>query len=142
MEEDGSYKYLGILEADQIMHKEMKDCVRKEYYRSTRKIFKSKLNGGNSIKSVNTWAVSLLRYSAAFIGWTRNELKEMDRQTCKIVNMNGALHPGESVTRLYMPRKEGGRGLVAVEVCVDMAVLSLEKYMNDSTAIDKCCKKK
>ena len=70
LEEDGSYKYLGILEADQIMHKEMKDSVRKEYYRRVRKVFQSKLNGGNSIKSVNTWA--LLRYSAAFIDWTRN----------------------------------------------------------------------
>ena len=60
-----------ILEADQIMHKEMKDSVRKEYYRRVRKVFQSKLNGGNSIKSVNTWAVSLLRYSAAFIDWTR-----------------------------------------------------------------------
>ena len=82
------------------MHKEMTDSVRKEYYCGVRKVFQSKLNGGNSIKSVNTWAVSLLGYSAAFIGWNRDALKEMDRQTCKIMNMNGALHPRVSVARL------------------------------------------
>ena len=50
------------------------------------------------------------------------------------MNMNRALHPRDSVARLYMPRKEGGIGLMAVEDCVDMAVLSLEKYINLSTA--------
>ena len=133
LKEDGGYKYLGILEADQIMYKEMKDSVRKEYYRRVRKVFQSNLNGENSIKSVNTWAVSLLRYSAAFIDWTRNELKEMDRQTRKIMNMNGALHPRDSVARLYISRKEGGRGLMSVEDCVDIAALGLEKYINEST---------
>ncbi len=41
------YKYLGILEADSIKHKEMKQRVKMEYFRRVRKILKSKLNGGN-----------------------------------------------------------------------------------------------
>ena len=40
--------------------------VWKEYIR-IRKVLKSKLNGGNLVHGVNTWEVSLLRYSAAFV---------------------------------------------------------------------------
>ena len=35
--------------------------------RKLRKVLKSKLNGGNLIRGVNTWAVFLLRYSAVFV---------------------------------------------------------------------------
>ena len=41
--------------------------VLKEYIRMLRKVLKSKLDGGNFVRGVNTWAVSLLRYSAAFV---------------------------------------------------------------------------
>ena len=44
----------------------MKLNVSIEYIR-LRKVLKSKLNGGNLVRGVNTWAVSLLRYSAAFV---------------------------------------------------------------------------
>ena len=40
----------------------MKLNVSNEYIRSLRKALKSKLNGGNLVCGVNTWAVSLLRY--------------------------------------------------------------------------------
>ena len=35
--------------------------------------------GSNVVKGIDTWAVSILRYSAAFIDWTKGELKELDR---------------------------------------------------------------
>ena len=40
---------------------------RKEYIRRLRKVMKSKLNSGTLVRGVNTWVVSLLRYSAAFV---------------------------------------------------------------------------
>ena len=129
MNEGDSYKYLGIMEADQILRKEMKEKVNKEYLRRTKKVLKSKLNGGNSIAAINTWAVSLLRYSAAFLKWTREELRAIDRQTRKMMTMYRALHPRDSVDRLYLSRKEGGRGLISIEDCVDIAELSLKEYV-------------
>ena len=45
----------------------MKLKVSKEYFRRLRKVLKSKLNGGDLVQRVNTWAVSLLRYLAVFI---------------------------------------------------------------------------
>ena len=67
LQEGESYKYLGILEADKFLEEKMKLNVLKEYIRRLRKVLKSKLNGGNLVRGVNAWAVSLLRYSAAFV---------------------------------------------------------------------------
>ena len=67
LQEGESYKYLGILEADKLLEEKMKLNVSKEYVRRLRKVLKSKLNGGNLVRGVNTWAVSLLRYSAALL---------------------------------------------------------------------------
>ena len=38
LEEGESYKYLGLLEADEVMVNEMKDKVKKEYYRRVRSV--------------------------------------------------------------------------------------------------------
>ena len=88
LESDKGYKYLGILEADDIMHTEMKDKIKKEYYRRARQLTSSKLNGGNTIRAINSRAVSLVRYSAGILKWTKDELKAMDRKTLKIMTMN------------------------------------------------------
>ena len=41
------YKYLSILETDGFKNLEMKEKVRKNYFRRIKKIFKSELNSGN-----------------------------------------------------------------------------------------------
>ena len=92
LQEGESYKYLGILEADKFLEERMKLNVSKEYIRRLRKVLKSKLNGGNLVHGVNTWAVSLLRYSAAFFSWRKSELQAIDRKTRKLFTMYGALH--------------------------------------------------
>ena len=58
---------MGILEADKFLEEKTKFNVLKEYIRRIRKVLKSKLNEGNLVNGVNTWAVSLLKYSAAFL---------------------------------------------------------------------------
>ena len=63
----------------------MMENVKTEYYRRERKILETKLNGGNIVTGINTWAVSLLRYSAAFLDWTGKELEQMDRRTTKLM---------------------------------------------------------
>ena len=71
LQESESYKYLGILEADKFLEEKMKLNVSKEYIIRLRKVSKSKLNGGSLLRGFNTWAVSLLRYSAVFFSWRK-----------------------------------------------------------------------
>ena len=44
----------------------------------------------------------------------------------------GALHLKSDVDRLYIPRKEGGRGLISIEDCVQLAIRGLEVYVHGS----------
>ena len=83
VEEDG-YKYPGIMQLDKILNIEMKGKITSEYVRRVKKLCRSKLNGGNLISGINTWAVSVLRYSAGIVDWTVEELVSMDRRTRKI----------------------------------------------------------
>ena len=46
----------------------MKDKVKKEYYRRVRKMLETKLNSANVFKAIDTWTVSVVRNSAAFLG--------------------------------------------------------------------------
>ena len=94
----------------------------KEYFRRLEKALKSKLNGGNLIQRVNTRAVSLLRYSAAFISWRKCELQAIDMKIRKLLSIHGGLHPKSDFDRLYIPRKNGRRGLIAIQDCVGLAV--------------------
>ena len=107
----------------------MKLNVSKEYIRRLRKVLKSKLNGGNLVHGVNAWAVSLLRYSAAFVSWRKSELQAIVRKSRKLFTIYGALHPKSHVDRLYIPRNEGGRGLISIEDCVQLAIRGLEVYV-------------
>ena len=43
--------------------------------------------------------------------------------------MHKALHPTDDVDRLYIPRKEGGRGLASTEDSVDSSIQRLEDYI-------------
>ena len=75
------YKYLDILQADQILYTKMKEKMKAEYLRRVSKVLETKLNCGNIIKGINTWAVSLLRYCVAFIDWNFAELIQLDQGT-------------------------------------------------------------
>ena len=127
--ENETYKYLGILEADNIKQVEMKNKIQIEYLRRTRKLLEIKLFSRNLIKVTNTRAEPLVRYSGPFLKWTRDELRQMDRRTGKLMTMHKALHPRDDVDRLYVARKEGGRGLDSIEDSVDTSIQRLEDYI-------------
>ena len=97
LQEGESYKYFGIFGADKFLEENMK--LRVSNIRRIRKVLKSKLNGGNLVCGVNTWAVSLLRYSAAFVSWRKSELQALDKKTRKLFTIYGALHPKSDVDR-------------------------------------------
>ena len=80
----------------------MKDKIQREYFRRTRKLLETKLNSSNLIKGINTWAVPLVRYSGPFLKWTRDELKQMDQRTRKLMTTHKALRPRDDVDRLNM----------------------------------------
>ena len=99
------YKYLGVLQIDSIMNREMKEKVKNKYIRRVKKSLRSQLNRGNIMAGMNAWAMGTIRYGAGVLDWMKEELKSID-------------HKWESASgSLYLVRKEGGRGLIS---CVNV----------------------
>ena len=135
--ENETYKYLGILEADTIKQVEMKDKIQKEYSKRTRKLLVTKLSRRNLIKGMNTWAIPLVRYPGPFLKRIREELKQMDQRTRKLMIIHKALHPRDEVDRIYASRKEVGRGLASIEDSVNASIQRFEKYVGKHERIIK-----
>ena len=74
-------------------------------------------------------AVPLVKYLGSFLKWTREELKQMDQRTRKLMTMHKALHPRDDVDRLYVSRKQVGRRLASIEDTVDVSIQRLEDYI-------------
>ena len=51
---DGAYKNPGALKSDKNKKKEIKLKVKQDYYRRASKVTESSLNGGNTVKTINT----------------------------------------------------------------------------------------
>ena len=126
--DETGYKYLRII-GEEIKRQEMKEKINKECIKTLKAILKSKLNSGNTVKAINTWAVPVIRYSAGIVDWKNSELHSMDRMTRKVLNMYQALHPRSNVDRLYLPRSEGGKDLLSLEESVNAEKRSLGQYL-------------
>ena len=94
-----------------------------------RKILKSKLNIGNFIKAINSWAVLIVRYTAEIIDWMQAELEDLDRKTRKLMSAHHALHPQSDVDRLYLTRQASERGLLQIRLTVKEEKRALNDYI-------------
>ena len=58
---DNTYKYLGILECGNILHKVVKETVFKEYLRRLWEILKADFTAKNTVTSIGAFAMPVLR---------------------------------------------------------------------------------
>ena len=96
---------------------------------------KSRLNGRNEIIAINTWAVSLMRYGAGIVKWTKSKHDEIDRNTRKVLILSNELHPRSDVDSLYVSRMEEGRGMTGFKMCVKADEDSLKWYVRISNTV-------
>ena len=89
----------------------------------------TKLNENNIIKAINTWVVPVVRYSAPFLDWIKQEIQELDKRTEKIMTMHKSPQPKSNVDRLYISEKEVYEGLLGVEDTIETAQLGLARCM-------------
>ena len=88
--------------------------------------------GKNLFLALNTWAITVIRYSPAFLDWAKEETKEPNRWTRKQLIAGRALHPQSNVMRIYIKRRYGGGGLISVEECCAAELRSIDFYLVNS----------
>ena len=126
------HRYLGVLEGDDVKNEKVKHLVSEEYNRRLNRMLKSKLNGGNLIKAIKTFAVAAIRYIEEIVKWNKEELDTLDRKTRKRLTAYGGFHPKSDVDRSYVERSKGGRGLLSVKDVVEEEERQLKKYTERS----------
>ena len=133
LENDDSYKYLGILQNNKIIHEKSKDKAKKEFLNRVRMILKAELNAKNTTDAIKTYAMPIMRYGFGVLKWTANELRAIDRKVRKILTKGRFHHPKSNTHRLYLSRKEGGRGLIGTTDCHRQECTKLAEYLSLGT---------
>jgi len=124
-----AYKCLGIEENFDMQHKNEKEKLKKEYLR-LKLVLGTELNAKNKIQAIGSLAVPVLRYSFGIINWHQEKLQKLDRKTRKLLTIHGQHHPKPAVDRLYVPRKQGGRGLIQLEAAHAVEITKLAEYVD------------
>ena len=130
LEQEEVYKYLGINESNRIKHATMKEKIRKECYRRVRAILKTELNSANRIEAINTLAIPVVTYSLNIINWTLPDIRKIDTKIRKLLTVNRMHHPKADIDRLYVPRADGGRGMIQLELTFKTTTIGLHKYLS------------
>ena len=121
-----TYKYLGTKERDRIFMKDLKEELKNEYFKRLKKITSSKLNSINMISAINTFAIPAISYGCQVLDWSITQLEQIDRETRKVLKRNKCLNIHSDNHRIYLPRKQGGRGLLNI---TDQYKKSHDKYV-------------
>ena len=89
----------------------------------------------NKIEAINSLAIPTVQYSFGIIDWKYSELKKLDSKTRKILTMHGIFHRKSDVDRIYIARKERGRGLIEIKIAYKVAIVGLNHYLENSNMI-------
>lgn len=79
-------------------------------------------------KAINSWAIPVLIYSFGVVKWSHTDLEEIDRLTRRMLTKFRALHPNSATERLYLPRSQGGRGLLNITNLCKGQIENLRHY--------------
>ena len=136
LKECEQYKYLGQDESVGYHGPLNKERVLKEYTKRVRKIWSSKLYGNNKATAHNTLAVPVITPTIGILQWTKKEICDIDIATRKILSYTGNLHKRADINRLYVPRKQGGRGLTSLEDIYISRHIILAEHLNEQKSIN------
>ena len=132
LEAGSSYKFLGVKESTLQDEKLALAVAAKVYLHRLSVIWTSPLSDANRVKATNQFALRVLTYPMWTQHWPLAELKEIDRETRKLVSENGGKHPLSSTAVFYLPRVAAGRGMKSVEQEYKITKIkaAIKLYMN------------
>ena len=111
LENGNCYKYLGQDEDIGFSDTLNKERVTKEYFQRVRNICSSELYANKKVTSPNIFAIPVITPTFGIINWTKEELRNIDIKTRKLLTSTGSFHINSDINRLYSYRNKGGRGL-------------------------------
>lgn len=128
------YKYLGVQQTYEIKQRENKDNTKNELLKRVNAILSTQLSAKNKVMAINIWAIPCFTYTAGILSWSTTELGQVDRNIRTLFTKHGMLHPNSAVERIYLPRKEGGRGMTNLEEACLKEKEKLDLFFRNSSS--------
>ena len=94
------------------------------------KLCQSRLNSRNLFKAINEYAISVLNYNIAQVDYTVEESKGLDHKVRTILRSYKAHYQPASLERLYLSRKDNGRGLNNIVHKAERITLGFSQYLS------------
>ena len=140
LNESERYKFLGVLENLKQDDKLALQQASMTYLQRISVIWSSPLSDWNKVNASNQFALPTLSYLMWTQTWPLAELRQIDRQTIKIITENGKRQPTLSNALLYLPRCIGKRGLRSVELKYKLIKIKAawKAYENPDPMIRNC----
>ncbi|XP_044757798.1 uncharacterized protein LOC123315955 [Coccinella septempunctata] len=125
---EDSYRYLGVQQTYEIRQQDNKQLAEEELIRRVRRILGTQLSAKNIMTAINIWAIPSFTYTAGVLSWSKTDLERIDRKFRTTLTKYGTLHPNSAIERIYLPCKEGGRGLRSLEEACLKEEKSIREY--------------
>ena len=132
-DENETYKFLGIEQANGIKTKAVYERVKEEVTKRVKMLTKTELNDANLIKAINMKVIPAVTYAVNVCKFTITELKELDQIIKKELRGKHILGRQASDERLYLKRNRGRRGLKSFRDAYKETRLRVACYMAKST---------
>ena len=133
LEHDATYKYLGIEENSTFEHKNLRRKATQEYLRRLKKICRSELSAKHKITAINQMALPVLNYGFGIIDWPQKDIDNLDVKTRKVLTMHNVIYRHQCMDRVYLPRREGGLGLIEINDAMRSTIINLSEYLVTTT---------
>ena len=129
LDKNDKYKFLGKYENSTQLDDIVCEEVSEEFLKRLTVIWSSNISIPRKVKASNTFALPMIQYHMWSSDWPINTLKQLDRECRKIIQEYGGLHVSESTKVMYLPTKEGGRGLKEVEMTYKVTKIKTANYI-------------
>ena len=131
-DENVTYKFLGVEQADGIKTKEVFEGIKTEVENRLELLIKTELNDRNLMKAINSKVTPAEAYPMNVCRFSKEELLELDQIIKRQLRRNNMLGRQSSDERLYLKREEGGRGLKSLRDIYKETKLRVACYMAKS----------
>ena len=77
-------------------------------------------------------ATPVLSYGFGIIDWPQKDIDTLDTKTRKILTIHKIIYRNQCLERLYLPRREGGMGLLEINDVFRKTIINLEHYIKNT----------
>ena len=110
-DENKTYKFLEVEQADGINTKAVFERVKSKVEKRVKMLVNTELNDTNLISAINLKVVSVAAYSINVFKFSKRKLKQLEQIVKRELRSNQILGKQASYKRLYLKREDRGRGL-------------------------------